>query len=346
MQARNQRSWHQARGSLSAAVSAVGWRKLLLWSAVAAVPVAIATNTFWLMIETALPPSSAKSLELLPYLGGMFLATVVGQLLGPYAALRWELEKLEPGHRVWFGTKNPLPELNNILWNMGTADEANRFRNAISTRGEDFATDILDKRRTQLLTTLSRNLESVPSLFHIPGVTRKDVVEFGAEPREDSLVSLARGLREVGWGKVDMQPSLDWVAFTPLSLVGTLVLLALMVVALALLPASRPGSDGIGYFFVALAVQSPFYLAAIALSMLPSAGRRSGIVQSALPTGLHTDGLDESLALASNPLERIRLFLGALSPDDQKALLEATHFALWKTLRTCKPGTRARAPHP
>ncbi|MBM3333019.1 hypothetical protein FJY68_14440, partial [candidate division WOR-3 bacterium] len=60
---------------------------------------AIATNTFWLMIETMVPPGMARGLELLPYFGGVFLATLVGQLLGPYAALRWELEKLDPGTR-------------------------------------------------------------------------------------------------------------------------------------------------------------------------------------------------------------------------------------------------------
>ncbi len=341
--AKKPKGWREYRKSFGEAVAAVGWRRLLLWSAVAALPVALATNTFWLMIQTALPPSTARSLELVPYLGGMFLATVVGQLLGPYAALRWELEKLEPGHRVWFGQQNPLPELNGILWSMGTAEESGRFRAAISTEAEDCATDILDKRRAKLLTALSRSLESVPKLFHVPGVNRKELVEFGPAPREDSLISLARGLREVGWGKVDMQPSLEWVTFTPLSLVGTLVLLVVMVVVLSLLPASRPGSDGIDYFLIALAGQSPFYLAATALSMLPSAGRRSGIVQSALPTGLHADSLDESLALARDPFERIRLFVGALRPYDQKALLQATHFALWKTLRACKPGPRARA---
>ncbi|MBN2466413.1 hypothetical protein JXD38_12405, partial [candidate division WOR-3 bacterium] len=59
--------------------------------------------------------------------------------------------------------------------------------------------------------------------------------------------------------------------------------------------------------------------------------------------GLRAGNLDESLGLARDPFERIRLFLGALRSDDQKALLQATHFALWKTLRACRVTPRARA---
>jgi hypothetical protein len=313
----------------------VGWQKLVLWSAVAAVPVAVATNTFWLMIETVLPPSAARSFELLPYFGGMFAATVVGQLLGPYAALRWELEKLEPGYRVWFGTKSPLAELNQLLWNMGTEAESNRFRSSISIRTDNSVADPLDKRRAKLLTALSINLESVPKLFHVTGLNRENVAEFGSAPPDESLVSLAHGLREAGWGQVEMKPSWEWVAYSPPTVVGALVLLVAMIV----LAARMPGSNLVS----ALAVQWPFYLAAIALFMLPSAGRPSGIVQTALPTGLRADDVDESLALARDPFERIRLFLGALPPDDQKALLEATHFALWKTLRAYRTRPKARA---
>jgi hypothetical protein len=72
--------------------------------------------------------------------------------------------------------------------------------------------------------------------------------------------------------------------------------------------------------------------------MLPSAGRPSGIVQAALPSGVRVGNLDESLALARDPFERIRLFLGALPLDEQRALLEATHYALWKAVRAYKTG--------
>ena len=344
MSAKNVVRRRPVRQSLREGVAAVGLRKLLLWSAVGALPVAVATNTFWLMIETVLPPSAARGFELVPFFGGMFVAAVVGQLLGPYAALRWELEKLEPAYRVWFGTKNPLNELNNLLWSIGTEEESALFRDAVTNRVEDFATDILDKRRARLLTALSQNLESVPRLFHVPGVSREDVTEFGADPPDGSLISLARGLRAVGWGQVELRPSLEWIAYTPFTVVGTLVLLAAMIVVLSLVPTSSPGSADIGYFISSLVVQWPFYLAAIALSMLPGAGRRSGIVRSALPTGLHTDSLDESLALAPDAFERIRLFLGALPPNTQKALLEATHYALWRALRAYKAESRVRAP--
>jgi len=262
------------------------------------------------------------------------VATVVGQLLGPYAALRWELEKLEPGYRVWFGAKSPLAELNHLLWNMGTETESNNFRASVSSRADDLVAS-LDKRRARLLTAVSRNLESVPKLFHVSGVNRKDVSEFGPSPTDECLISLARGLREAGWGQVEMRPSWEWVAYSPPTVVGAVVLLVAMVVLLA----GMTGSNLVS----ALAVQWPFYLAAIALFMLPSAGRPSGLVQAALPTGRRADDLDESLALARDPFERIRLFLGALPSDDQKALLEATHFALWKALRAYRAQPRARA---
>jgi hypothetical protein len=305
----------------------------VVWSAVAAVPVAVAANTFWLIIETLMPPSTARVFELVPYFGGMFMATVVGQLLGPYAALRWELEKLEPGYRVWFGAKNPLAELNHLLWNMGTEAESKSFRSGVSSRTADLVTG-LDKRRTKLLTAVSTNLESVPKLFHVSGVSRKDVAEFGSTPPDECLISLARGLREVGWGQVEMKPGWEWVAYSPSTVVVTLVLLVAMVALLALMPGSGPVS--------ALAVQWPFYLAAIALFMLPSAGRPSGIVKEALPAGLRADDLDESLALARDPFERIRLFLGSLPLEDQRALLEATHYALWKTLRPYRTRSKTR----
>jgi hypothetical protein len=335
MPTKTQRSRRRVGLSIGEAISAVGLHRLLLWPAVAAVPVAVAANTLWLIIETLLPPSLARGAELVPYLGGVFLATLVGQLLGPYAALRWELERLDPGYRVWFGAKNPLAELNRILWNMGTEAQANSFRNGISGQTDEFAAGGLDEGRAKLLTIVSRNLESVPKLFHVSGMSRKDVAEFGPEPPYDSLVSLARGLRQAGWGQVELKPSWEWVVYSPSSVIGALVLLVAMVVILARMPGSGLVST--------LAVQCPFYLAAIALFMLPSAGRPSGIVQSALPRGLRAGDLDESLALARDPFERMRLYLGALPPDDQKALLEATHFALWKAVRACSPGSRARA---
>jgi hypothetical protein len=343
MQARNTRSWREHRMSLGEAVSAVGWYKLLLWSAVAAVPVAIATNTFWLMIETALPPSMARGFELVPYFGGMFVATIVGQLLGPYAALRWEIDRLDPGEKVWFGANNPLAELNRVLWNIGTQDEAMRFRANVISRTDDFSAGFLDAQRRRLLTLVSRNLESVPKLFHVPGINREDVAEFGPTPPDETLLSLARRMRHIGWGQVELKPSWEWVAYTPLTVFGSVVLLVAMVLVLALVPATKPGSDGFGVFFYTLIVQSPFYFAAIALLMLPSAGRPSSLVQAALPAGLQAGNLDESLGLARDPFERIRLFLGALRADDQKALLQATHFALWKTLRACRVEPRGRS---
>lgn len=337
MPTKSQRGRRRPRLSIGEAISAVGWQRLLLWSAVAAVPVAVAANTLWLIIETLLPPGLARGAELVPYLGGVFLASVVGQVLGPYAALRWELERLDPGYRVWFGDKNPLTELNRILWNMGTEAQAIRFRNSISGQTEEFAAVGLDEGRAKLLTIVSRNLESVPKLFHVSGLTQKDVAEFGPEPPYESLISLARGLRQVGWGQVQMKPSWEWVVYTPSGIVGALVLLVAMVVILA----RMPGSGLVG----ALAAQCPFYLVAIALFMLPSAGRPSAIVRSALPRGVRAGDLDECLALAHDTFERMRLYLGALPPDDQKALLEAAHFALWKTVRTWSD-SRARAPRP
>jgi hypothetical protein len=338
MPTKSYRSRRRVRRSIGEAISAVGLHKLLLWPAVAAVPVAVATNTFWLVIETLLPPSAARGAELVPYFGGILLATVVGQILGPYAALRWELERLEPGYREWFGAKNPLAELNRILWNTGTEAESNSFRSIITSSPKDeTAAGVLDGRRARLLTTVSRNLESVPKLFHVPGVSRSDVAEFGSTPGDETLISLARGLHEAGWGQVELKPSWDWVVYTPSGVVGALVLLVAMVVLLARMPSSSLVS--------ALAVQWPFYYAAIALFMLPGAGRRSGIVQAALPKGLRASNLDESLALARDPFERMRLFLGALPPDDREALLEATHYALWKTLRACKAQPRTRTSH-
>jgi hypothetical protein len=335
-------SRRRARRSLDEAISALGWKKLTLWSAAAAVPVAIAANTFWLLIETLLPPSMARGAELVPYVGGMFLATVVGQLLGPYAGLRRQLEMLEPGYRVWFNADNPLAKLNRILWNMGTEAQSAAFRSLVSGVADEFTEQRLDKGRTKLLTAISQNLESVPRLFHVRGVNRKEMTEFGATPPEESLVSLARRLREVDWGRVELRPNLEWLAYPPVSIVGALVLLAAMILLLALAPVSRPGSEGFGVFFGALALQWPFYFAAIAFFMLPSAGRPSGIVRSALPSGLPTTNLDESLDLATDPFQRVRLFLGALPPDDQKALLEATHYALWKAVRTYSAGSRVR----
>ena len=324
--------------SIGEAIAAVGWQRLLLWSAVASVPVAVAANTLWLIIETLLPPSAARGAELVPYFGGVFLATVVGQVLGPYAALRWELERLDPGYRVWFGARNPLAELNRILWNMGTEAQANSFRNSIAVQTDELAAAGLDAGRARLLTAVSRNLESVPRLFHVSGLSRKDVAEFGSEPPYESLVSLARGLRQAGWGQIEMRPGLDWLVYTPASVILALVLLVAMVVILARMPSSSLVS--------ALAAQCPFYLIAIALFMLPNAGRPSGMVQSALPKGLHAGDLDESLALARDTFERMRLYLYALPLDDQKALLEAAHFALWKTVRTWKSGARTRASRP
>jgi hypothetical protein len=338
MQTGNSRSRRRVRKSLSEAISAVGWKKLVLWSAVAAVPVAVATNTFWLLIETLLPPSLARGAELVPYFGGMFVATVVGQLLGPYAALRWELEKLEPGYRVWFGAKSPLAELNQLLWNMGTEAESNSFRNSTSIRTDDSVAYALDKRRTKLLTTLSRNLESVPKLFHVRSVNRSEMAEFGPTPTEECLMSLARGLRGAGWGQVELRPNLEWLSYSPMNIVGALLLLGAMIALLALAPVSGQGTEGIGFVLSAMAVQWPFYFVAVAFFMLPSAGRPSGIVQAALPSGVRAANLDESLDLARDPFERIRLFLGALPLDEQRALLEATHYALWKTVREYKTG--------
>jgi len=314
-----------------------------LWPAVAAVAVAVAANTFGLIVETLLPPRMARGVELLPYFGGIFVATVVGQLLGPYAGLRRQLERLGPGYRVWFKADNPLAKLNRILWNMGTEAQSTSFQSRVSSRTDEFAGRHLDEARTRLLTAVSKNLESVPKLFHVRGVSKDELAEFGSEPPEESLVSLARGLREAGWGQVELRPNPEWLVYSPMSVVGTLGLLAPMIVVLALAPVSGHGTDGPGFFFNALAVQWPFYFVAIAAFMLRSAGRPSGIVQSALPAGLRAGNLDESLDLARDPFERMRLFLGALPRDDQRALLEATHYALWKALRTYKTGLKRRS---
>jgi hypothetical protein len=331
-----------SRQSLGETISRLGWKKLLLWPAVAAVPVAVAANTFWLLIETILPPSMARGAELVPYFGGMFLATMVGQLIGPYASLRRQLEMLEPGYRVWFSADNPLARLNSILWSIGTEAESAIFQSRIFRRTDEFAEPHIDERRMRLLTAVSQNLESVPKLFHVRGVNRSEIAEFGPEPSEESLVSLARGLREAGWGRIELRPNPEWLAYSPTGIVVALMLLAAMILLLALAPVSGPGTDGLGVFLASLAVQWPFYFVAVAFFMLPSADRRSEIVQSALPTGLRAANLDESLELAHNPFERIRLFLGALPPDDQKALLEATHYALWKAVRAYKAGSRVR----
>jgi hypothetical protein len=136
MPAVSSRSSRSLRESVGEAFSRVGWKKLILWSAVAAVPVTVATNTFWLLIETLLPPGAARGLELLPYFGGILLATVVGQLLGPYAGLRRELEKLDPAYRVWFDANNPLAKLNHILWNMGTEAQSSNFRSLVYSQAD------------------------------------------------------------------------------------------------------------------------------------------------------------------------------------------------------------------
>jgi len=347
MPAQNSRSWRGVRESIGEAISAVGWKKLLLWSAVAAVPVAVATNTLWLLIQTLLPPSMARGLELLPYFGGLFAATVVGQLLGPYASLRQELERLDPGYRAWFNTKNPLAELNRILWSMGTEGEIRDFQSMVSSRVDYYTEHYLDDGRMKLLTAVSRNLESVPKVFQVPGVSRKDLAEFGSAPSGETLLSLARGLRETAdWGQAELRPTREWLVYSPLGIVGALLLLAAMVALLALVPVSSLGTDGFGFFFIALVVQWPFYFVSIAFFMLLSTGRPSEIVKAALPTGLPARNLEESLTEAHDPFERIRLFLDALPPDDQKALLEATHYALWKAVRAYKSPARARTARP
>ncbi len=293
-------------------------------------------------METLLPLSMARGTELVPYFGGIFLATVVGQILGPYAGLRRQLEKLGPGLRVWFNADNPLTKLNRILWNMGTEAQSTSFQSRVSSRTDEFAVRHLDEARTRLLTAVSKNLESVPKLFHVRGVNRGELAEFGSEPPEECLVSLARGLREAGWGRVELRPNPEWLVYSPMSIVGALALLGTMILVLALAPVSDQGTPGYVAFFIALVVQWPFYFVTIAGFMLRSAGRPSGIVQSALPAGLRAANLDESLDLARDPFERMRLFLGALPPDDQRALLEATHYALWKALRTFKAGLKRR----
>ena len=324
------------------AISAIGWRKLLLWPAVAAIGIAVAANTFGLVLQTLLPLSVVRGTELLPYFGGVFLATVVGQILGPYAGLRRQLEKLGPGYRVWFKADNPMTRLNRILWNMGTEAQSASFQKHVSGGSDEPVWGPLDAARTRLLTAVSRNLESVPKLFHVHGVNRNRLAEFGPTPREESLVSLARGLREAGWGQVELRPSAEWLVYSPMSILGTIALLGAMILVLTLAPVSGQGTSGLGAFLNSLATQWPFYFVAVAGFMLRSAGRPSEIVKSALPTGLRSGNLDESLELAGDPFERTRLFLGALPPDDQQALLEATHFALWKALRTLKTELKRR----
>jgi len=336
------RSWRGVREFFTEAIAAVGWQRLLVWSAAGALATAVVTNTFWLLIETVVPPSMAKDLELLPYFVGVFVATVIGQLMGPYAGLRRQLDNLADAYRVWFEAKSPLARLNRILWNMGTEAECASFRNNLSSRASDWVEFTLDDRRTKLLTIVSMNLESTPKLFHVPGVSRKDMAEFGPTPPNDALVSLARGLRDVGWGQFEMRPSWEWLVYSPISIGVAVLLLVVMVVLLSVMPVSSVGTDGLAYFFVTLAVQFPFYLTAIAFFMLLGAGRPSGVVEAAIPTGSRTDNLEQSLVEAHDPFERIRLLLGALPLDDQQGLLEATHYALWKALRPSKarPGTR------
>jgi len=191
---------------------------------------------------------------------------------------------------------------------------------------------------------VSRNLESVPRLFHVPGMGGRDLADFGPAPSAECLVSLARGLRDVAnWGQVELRPTREWVVYTPLSAIVALLILAAMVLLSALLPVSSLGTGGLVSFFIALATQWPFYLVCIAFFMLLSASRPSGIVEAALPSGLHSGNLEESLAEAHDPFERIRLFLDVLPPDDQKGLLEATHYALWKTLRASRTGLKRRS---
>jgi len=340
MPAGNFRSWRAVPEFLGEAISAVGWGKLLLWSAVAAVPVAAATNTFWLLIQTVVPPRMAGGIELLPYFAGMFAATVVGQLMGRYAGLQREVPKLKTSYRDWF-RDNPLAELNNILWNMGTEEQAISFR-AIGGGGTDsLAVQYLDEGRTMLLTAVSRNLESVLKLFHIPGVTRSDRAAYGSQPPDESLLSLARELRGAGWGHVELRPTSEWMlrSLLPFSIVGALVLLAVMVLLSALTPVSAllaAAADERGFLFNALAVQGPLDFVFIAFSMLYSAGRASGVVEAALPAGLPADNLEESLSTAGNAFERVRLLLGALPEGDQKELLEATRDALREAVQEHK----------
>jgi hypothetical protein len=340
MPGRKIRSWRGAWRFLREAVSAVGWGRLLIWSAVAALPVAAATNTLWLMIQTAVPPRMASSLELVPYFAGMFLATVVGQVLGRYAGLQRELPKMKAGYRSWF-RDNPLAELNGILWNTGTEDQAMGFRGSVRGETSDTAVRYLDEERTMLLTIVGRNLESVLKLFHIPGMPLSSQGGFGSQPNDENLLSLARGLRKAGWGQVELRPSSEWLlhSMLPFSVVGSLLLLAVMLLLSALTPLSKllaAAADEHGFLFNALAVQGPFDFVFIALSMLYSAGRASSVVAAAMPKGLRSGELEKSLTEASDPFERLRLLLGALPEADRKELLEATRDALREALQEYK----------
>jgi hypothetical protein len=189
-------------------------------------------------------------------------------------------------------------------------------------------------------------LESVLRMFPAPGVDRSRLAEFGTSPTEECLVSLARGLREAGWGRIELRPSWEWLTYSSWSIAGAILLLVTMVLLLTQLPVSGAGSDSPGFLLIALAVQWLFYLVCIAFFMMLSAGRASGIVQAAAPKGLRTSDLEDSLGLAHDPFEKIRLVLGALPSDDQKSLLEAMHYALWKVVRTYKAASGARSSKP
>lgn len=337
--------------SVREAINAVGWRKLLLWSAVAAVAVAFVANTFWLMIETLFPPGAVRQLELMPYFAGMFIATVVGQVLGPRLWVRRQMERLDPAYRVWFSANNPIAKLNHILWDEGTEAQINRFRNAVYSQAygysnqtydhanqtSAYADQNIDRGRTALLTSVSMSLESVMRQFPIADLDRSRLAEFGAKPTEECLASLARQLREAGWGRIELRPSMEWLAYSLSSVVGAVFLLVVMVILLAQMPTSGPGADGAGFLLLALATQWPFYTVCIAFFMLLSAGRAAGIVEAAAPKGKHVGNIDDALGLARDPFERIRVFMAALPADERKALLESMHYSLWKVVRTHKP---------
>ncbi len=321
----------------------------------AAVPVAIAANTLWLMIETLFPPAVVKSLELLPYFAGMFVATVVGQLLGPRVWVRRQMERLDPAYRVWFSANNPIARLNHILWDTGTQSQIARFRSTVYSQTYDYSNQTydyanqtsayadqnIDKARTALLTRISTSLESVMRQFTIAGLDRNRLAEFGAKPTEECLVSLARQLHEAGWGRIELQPSMDWLSYSPLSVFGAVLLLVVMVILVSLLPASGPGTDAPAFLLVSLVTQCPFYIVCVAFFMLLSAGRAAGIVEAAAPKGKRANDLDDAVGLARDPFERIRLFLAALPADERKTLLESVHYALWKVVRTHTPDATA-----
>jgi hypothetical protein len=343
MPGRKIRSWRGAWRFLREAISAVGWSRLILWSAVAALPVAVATNTLWLMIQAVVPPRMASGVELLPYFAGMFLATVVGQVLGRYVGLQRELPKMKAGYRDWF-KDNPLAELNGILWNMGAEERAMAFRNSVSGEIQGTAVRYLDEERTMLLTIVGRNLESVLKLFHVPGMSLSSHGGVGSQPNDESLLSLARGLRKAGWGQVELRPSSEWLlrSMLPFSVVGSLLLLAVMALLSALTPVSNilaAAADEHGFLFNALAVQGPFDFVLIAFSMLYSAGRASGVVAAAIPSGLRAGELEKALSEANDPFETVRLLLGALPEVERKELLEATRDALREALQEYRAST-------